>query len=228
MVYRHISDDIKQRALWLLDADYLTEDVCEILGVSMASVYRWKENYETYGSVRPPANPVQGRPRILNADQTHDLFTLLAEAPEMYLDEITDWIAVTQDEGISRTAIHTPLRDTGLSYKLLRRAAAERDDVARAEWKQLIQTSFISSMIVTADESSKDERTIFRKRGRAPRGHRAEIEANFVRGERYSILAAITIDGYLGTRIISGSVDGDEFFDFIVNDIVCTSISSHD
>ncbi|KAJ7817525.1 hypothetical protein B0H13DRAFT_1532645, partial [Mycena leptocephala] len=171
MVYRHISDDIKQRALWLLDADYLTEDVCEILGVSMASVYRWKENYETYGSVRPPPNPVQGRPRILNADQTHDLFTLLAEAPEMYLDEITDWIAVTHDEGISRTAIHTLIWDTGLSYKLLRRAAAERDDVARAEWKQFIQTSFISSMIVTADESSKDERTIFRKRGRAPRGH---------------------------------------------------------
>lgn len=100
--------------------------------------------------------------------------------------------------------------------------------MARAEWKQLIQTSFISSMIVTADESSKDERTIFRKRGRAPRGHRAEIEANFVRGERYSILAAITINGYLVSRIVSGSVDSDEFFDFIVNDIVCMSIPSRD
>ncbi|KAJ7732291.1 hypothetical protein B0H16DRAFT_1224848, partial [Mycena metata] len=56
-------------------------------------------------------------------------------------------------------------------------------------------------------ESSKDERTIFRKRGRAPSGQRAEIDANFVRGERYSILAAITIQGYIGTRIVSGSVD---------------------
>ncbi|KAJ7757280.1 hypothetical protein DFH07DRAFT_719573, partial [Mycena maculata] len=56
-------------------------------------------------------------------------------------------------------------------------------------------------------ESSKDERTIFRKRGRAPSGHRAEIEADFVRGDRYSILAAITVDGYIGTRIVQGSVD---------------------
>ncbi|KAJ6514351.1 hypothetical protein C8R47DRAFT_1033152, partial [Mycena vitilis] len=106
----------------------------------------------------------------------------------MYLDEIMDWVAVTHDTGISRTAVHTLIHDSGLTYKILRRAASERDEVARAEWKQLIQTAFISSMIVTADESSKDERTIFRKRGRAPSGHRAEIDADFVRGERYSIL----------------------------------------
>ncbi|KAJ7846194.1 hypothetical protein B0H14DRAFT_3086308 [Mycena olivaceomarginata] len=35
MVYRHVSND---RKLWLLDANYLTEEVCEILGVSMANM----------------------------------------------------------------------------------------------------------------------------------------------------------------------------------------------
>jgi transposase len=95
-------------------------------------------------------------PHILNADQTHNLFTLLAEAPKMYLNEITDWIAVTQDKGISCTSIHTLIQDTGLSYKLLQCVAAECNDVARAEWKQLIQMSFISLMIVMADESRKD------------------------------------------------------------------------
>ncbi|KAJ7880818.1 hypothetical protein B0H14DRAFT_2340662 [Mycena olivaceomarginata] len=108
----------------------------------MASIYRWKEELrDLWQCQEAPAKPVRGRPRILNADQTHNLFTLLAEAPEMYLDEITDWIAVTQDEGISCTSIHTLIWDTGLSYKLLQRAAAERNDVACAEWKQLIQTS---------------------------------------------------------------------------------------
>ncbi|KAJ7133260.1 hypothetical protein C8R44DRAFT_611773, partial [Mycena epipterygia] len=185
-----ISDDLKERALWLLDGDYLTEDVCHLLGVSRASVYRWRANQENYGTVRPPPNPLRGRPRILNPDQTHDLLTLLAESPELYLDEIMDWIAVTQDTGLSRTALHTLIHDSGLTYKILRRAASEHDD------NHLSQA------------------------GRAPRGLRAEIEADFIRGERYSILAAITIDGYLGTRIVSGSVDGDEFFDFIVNDIL--------
>ncbi|KAF8187423.1 hypothetical protein BJ912DRAFT_816314, partial [Pholiota molesta] len=92
MVYRHISEDLKFRVLWLLDHGDLPDvrEVAEIFGVSERSIYRWRENLENYGSITPPANPSRGRPRILNADQTHDLFTLLEEAPEMYLDEIQD------------------------------------------------------------------------------------------------------------------------------------------
>ncbi|KAJ7653528.1 hypothetical protein B0H17DRAFT_872135, partial [Mycena rosella] len=170
MVYRRISDDLKERALWLLEAGYITEEVCDLLGVSRRSLFRWKANQEDYNSVKPPYNPLQGRPRILNADQTHDLLTMLQEAPEMYLDEIQDWIAVTQDTGISRTAIHTLIHDSDLTYKILRCAASERDEDARREFMEMVRKTFIASMIVTADESSKDERTIFRKRGRAPRG----------------------------------------------------------
>ncbi|KAJ7798720.1 hypothetical protein B0H13DRAFT_2504465, partial [Mycena leptocephala] len=158
----------------------MTEEVSDLLGVSRASLYRLKANQRDYGTTAPPHNPLQGRPRILNPDQTHDLLTLLDEAPEMFLDEIMDWVAVTLDSAISRTALHMLIKDAGLTYKLLRRAASERDDVARAEFKKLIQTSFISSMI------------------------------------RYSILAAITIEGYIGVRIVPGSVDGDEFFEFIL------------
>ncbi|KAJ7223547.1 hypothetical protein GGX14DRAFT_352004, partial [Mycena pura] len=57
---------------------------------------RWKANQLNHESVIPPVNPLQGRPQILNPDQTHDLLTLLAEAPEMYLDEIMDWVALYQ------------------------------------------------------------------------------------------------------------------------------------
>ncbi|KAJ7247434.1 hypothetical protein B0H12DRAFT_1176342 [Mycena haematopus] len=188
MVYRAISEDLKVRALYLLDKGYITEEVCELMGVSRRSLYRWKANQLDYDGVIPPANPLRGRPRILNPDQTHDLLTLLAEAPELYLDEIMDWVALYLDASISRTALHTLINDAGLTYKILRRAASERDEEAREEWRQLIRTTF--------------------------------IDADFVRGLRYSIVAAITIDGYIGTRIVSGSVDGDEFFDFIVNDIL--------
>ncbi|KAJ7871628.1 hypothetical protein B0H14DRAFT_2259519, partial [Mycena olivaceomarginata] len=171
MVYRAISEDLKVRALYLLEQGYITEEVCELLGVSRSSLYRWKANQSDYGGVMPPANPFRGRPRILNADQTHDLLTLLAEAPEMYLDEIMDWVALYLDAAISRTALHMLINDAGLTYKILRRAASERDEEAREQWRQLIRTNFVASMIVTADKSSKDERTIFRKRGRAPSGH---------------------------------------------------------
>ncbi|KAI4518010.1 hypothetical protein K523DRAFT_223592, partial [Schizophyllum commune Tattone D] len=37
---------------------------------------------------------------------------------------------------------------------------------------------------------------------------------------RYSILPALTLDGYIACRVVEGSVDGDEFFDFIITDVL--------
>ncbi|KAJ7885058.1 hypothetical protein B0H14DRAFT_2338898, partial [Mycena olivaceomarginata] len=199
IVYRATSEDPKVCALYLLEQGYITEEVCELLGVSRSSLYRWKANQSDYGGVIPPANPFRGQPRILNVDQMHNLLTLLAEAPEMYLDEIMDWVALYLNAAISRTTLHMLINDAGLTYKILRHAASEWDEEAREQWRQLIRTNFVASMIVTADKSSKDECTIFRKRGHAPSGHRGKSDVNFVRSLHYSILAAITVDRYIGT-----------------------------
>ncbi|TFK64995.1 hypothetical protein BDN72DRAFT_739684, partial [Pluteus cervinus] len=37
---------------------------------------------------------------------------------------------------------------------------------------------------------------------------------------RYSLVAALSVDGYVGARVVSGSVDGEEFFDFIVTEVL--------
>src|SRR5208283_399629 len=101
MVYRAISKDIKDRVIWLIDHDYAPPDVCEFFGISERSIARWKKNQNVYGSPVAPPPLHRGRPRLLNADMTHDLFTLLQEAPEMYLDEIQEWLAVAHDTRIS-------------------------------------------------------------------------------------------------------------------------------
>ncbi|THU92536.1 hypothetical protein K435DRAFT_592130, partial [Dendrothele bispora CBS 962.96] len=36
---------------------------------------------------------------------------------------------------------------------------------------------------------------------------------------RYSLVAALGIEGYSAARVVPGSVDSDEFFDFIVTDL---------
>lgn len=76
-------------------------------------------------------------------------------------------------------------------------------------------------MVVTADESSKDNRTIFQQWGRSIKGTPAGVHTTFTRGEQYSILAVISVNGYVATCIIIGSVDSHEFFDFIVSEVVC-------
>ncbi|KAJ3803957.1 hypothetical protein F5876DRAFT_3931, partial [Lentinula aff. lateritia] len=72
--------------------------------------------------------------------------------------------------GITKTALHKIIQDTGITYKRLRRAAAERGDERRAEWKAEINAHYVASQIIVVDETSKDDRTIYRHYGRAPSG----------------------------------------------------------
>ena len=46
------------------------------------------------------------------------------------------------------------------------------------------------------------------------------MHAQFTRGERYSILAAISVSEYVATHIAVGAVDSHEFFNFIVSEVV--------
>ena len=50
------------------------------------------------------------------------------------------------------------------------------------------------------------------------KGTSADTHTGFKKGEHYSILAAISVNGHVATRIVVGSVDSREFFDFIVSD----------
>ena len=157
MVYRPISKDLKDHALWLISHGYAPEDICELFNISRRSITRWKQNDRHHGSVIPPPNPIQCRPRILNNNMTHDLCTLLEEAPEMYLSEIQDWIALTYQVHISRAALHLNICDAGITYKLLRKAAAECNEDLHQEWMQDVNEHFVASQMVFVDKTSKDD-----------------------------------------------------------------------
>ena len=75
---------------------------------------------------------------------------------------------------------------------------------------------WVAQQLVFVDESSKDDRTIYRHYGRAFSGVCAEIPTQF-------IVAALAVDGYLDALVVEGSVDGVDFFDFIVERIVSAS-----
>ncbi|KAF8583080.1 hypothetical protein K439DRAFT_1661483 [Ramaria rubella] len=135
MPFRHISSDLKQRSLWLLAHGYTLEDTCQILGVSRSSVRQWGDNYEEYGHVVPPSNPNQKRPHLLDGERLHTLVELIEWSQEMYLDELQDWLALEHDILVAITTLDRNIREAGLTYKLLRRAAGERDEGARAAWR---------------------------------------------------------------------------------------------
>ena len=79
--------------------------------------------------------------------------------------------------------------------------------------------------MVILDESSKDDRTLIRKYGCALHGNDPVLTVSLDRGKHYSILPALTLDGYIAIWVVKGSINGEEFFDFVVNDLVYTNFS---
>lgn len=73
---------------------------------------------------------------------------IIQESPYLYLDEIREWLALYHDQPISMTALHNNLRRMGLSRKIMRKAAAERDPVARAEWLAYVTSTFSAEEMV--------------------------------------------------------------------------------
>ncbi|KAF8495258.1 hypothetical protein F5888DRAFT_1582969, partial [Russula emetica] len=57
------------------------------------------------------------------------------------------------------------------------------------------------------DESSKDECSLAQGFGRSPVGQWAQLPDPFVRGERYSLVAAMSTQGYIATWIMPGSIN---------------------
>jgi transposase len=220
MVYRTISPDLKQRALYLLlEEGWEMDQITTALGVHSTSIERWEHNYESHGRVDPPT-PLRGRRRLLSSAITEELQELLVENPSLLLDEIGEWLAIYHDQPISTTALHDNLKDLGLTYKRLKRIAAERDNAYRADWLHNITSNYTANQLVFLDESSKDDRVILRRYGRAIKGQRAVESVSLNRGVRYSILPALTVNGYMAVRAVEGSIDGAEFFDFVLNDVV--------
>ena len=203
-----ISTDLKQRALWLLAAGYLLDDICTILNISSQSAQRWANDLATHGHVLPPQNPLQGQQHTLNAIHIYGLIGIIEASPAMYLDELQDWLALEHNMLISKMMLHNSIHNARLSYKLLHRRAVERDEGVREQWKEDVRINFMVAQMVWMDESSKDDHMIYRHYEHAPTGQRAVIDAQFVRGQRYSILPAMTIDGYISTRIVPESVQG--------------------
>ena len=101
------------------------------------------------------------------------------------------------------------------------------------ERKELLRNAFMNriadiapnpEMLMFTDESAKDERTQTRRHGWAPRNTRCVSQVHFVRGQRYSILPLLTLDGIVAHDIIEGSVTADRFLEFLRDMVVSPAL----
>jgi hypothetical protein len=78
------------------------------------------------------------------------------------------------------------------------------------------------SQFVCVDETSKNEHTYVRRYGCPYSGECTELKDVFVWGDRYSLVTALTIDGYIASDAVPGSFGSIDFLEFIQEMVVCS------
>ncbi|KAJ8076049.1 hypothetical protein PM082_022032 [Marasmius tenuissimus] len=128
--------NIKERSLWLLNQGFSPKETAHLLGGTECSIVQWKSNSRAHGSVTRPHHPIQDRLPRLSSKIREDLIALIKESPDMYLNEILDWLAIAHDAAILKSQLDHTLQQCSITYKRMTHAAQERDEEERDSWCQ--------------------------------------------------------------------------------------------
>lgn len=90
----------------------------------------------------------------------------------------------------------------------------------RADFIFTLGIEYQPEQLIFLDESAKDERTLSRSYGYSFANQAAIKKVVFLRGTRYTILPALTTDGFVACDIMKGSCSKERFRIFILSQIV--------
>ncbi|CAG8503206.1 16314_t:CDS:1, partial [Racocetra fulgida] len=80
-----------------------------------------------------------------------------------------------------------------------------------------IGAQYQPEQLIFLDESAKDERTITRGYGYSEIDIRARKKVIFVRGVRYTVCPALTLQGIIAADIVEGNYTKQKFKDFVIS-----------
>ena len=157
MVYRKISDDLKEAALRLYARGRdNVHQIAAITGFSIRTFYRARRQKHQTGSVAKQAAIGRGRPRTLLRRDCDYLLRLARYKPTLFLDEYSQRLEQYRALSVSLATIHRSLERAGLNVKHVKKIEAERDHLLRAEFIRCIG-QYHAKYLVSIDEVLKDD-----------------------------------------------------------------------
>jgi len=204
-----------QRIIIRLSHILTKDDISVYTGVSLRSVERILAYFQKHGTIREP-KARETKQRGLAKDDVEILLNTINEAPDLYLDELQEILSMECGQQVSRGTIWKTLTRAGFTMKKITKVAAERSIAQRREYLERI-SKYEAHQLVFVDESAVDRRTSYRGRAWSYSGTKAQRKAFFMRGKRYSVLPALSLNnGIIHCKIRQGSFKSDSFKDFIL------------
>lgn len=199
------------------------EEIAGIVHCSVGFISSLTQNVKYLGTLSTSTTPRPGRPRILDEEDCNFIESILLAQPAIYLDEIQAKLSDIRGVHASLATISRMLRNMAITRKKVSKAALERNEELRKVWEMDMAQYEDPEMFVAIDESAVDNKTGQRSYGWSDIDTPCVRCATFLRGERLSILPALTVGSIIALDIIEGSVTSELFLRFIREQVVCSS-----
>jgi transposase len=218
-----LSRDLRDSVVrWRNEDGKTYRELAHLADCSIGTIGNILRFHHLFGQSTNPFGHRPGQPPMLNAGDMEFLDELLEREPCLFLNELQGKLYDGRHKQVSMATLCRSIKKLDISRKRVTKQAAERNDYLRAIWEGEMAQYDDPDLFVFLDESSVDNKTGQRKNGRSHRGTPCVRRATFIRGTRYSILPALTVNGIMAMDIFPGSVDHECFLQFLHEQVVCT------
>ena len=217
MSFHTVSRDLKDRIPILFHQQgFSIKEICNFLGIRKSLVYKTLSYARTYGISYNPWPCRQGWKRVLSQGDVKFIIALVNCRHCIYVDEIQKQLFTERGRSVSITTVLNTLRHLHYSRKGISARALERDDLLCSAFMNKIADEVTNpDMLMFVDEAARNNKTSARTRGWSLVGKRCVQRRRFGRGERFSILPILTLDGIITYDIVSGPVTSKRFLQFL-------------
>ena len=210
------SEDLRWRMVWQRFVRGLTlKEIASNLCVDASTVMRITKKFDAIGQVSKSSRPSRNSSRAVKLSRPiqFTILCLLLDNPSLYLREIQRELSYTFNLDVSSAAICRFLKRSHFSRKKMQLIALQRDQCLRDAYVRDVSL-YRNNFMVFVDETGCDRRDIHRKYGYGLCGKRVKSQQLLVRGERISVIAAMTINGVACLQVVHGTVTGNIFVEF--------------
>ena len=216
----HLSKEIRERiVVWSNTLGKPNDEIASLAACSERTVREVLRLHRVFGVVHNPFAQPRGGTRLLDIGDLNYISSLILANPVLYLDEVQDKLVQYRNIEVSLSTISRAMQHLALTHKKVSAEAIERNELLRATW-QAEYGDIPADYCVWLDESSVDNRTNHRQSGWATIGQACVRPGLFVRGQRYSVLPALSYEGYIAYDIFEGSVNKEKFLRFLNEQVV--------
>jgi transposase len=217
-----ISKDLKARIPVLRRQGYNVKRISHLLGIKKSVIYQSLAYFRRHGVPYNPHAHRSGRRRVLSHEDLKLIVALVKRRHCIYVDELQAEVFNIRGVTLSQSSLLRTLYHLHYSHKHVSTRALERNDLMRSAFMNKIADQVPSpDMLIFTDEAARNRRTSARTKGWALVGKRCVQRQHFIRGQRFSILPILTLDGIIAYDIIPGSVDSERFVQFLRELVVC-------